>query len=141
MPQTSVELRVFLNAPDANVDTPIQNNPNFAGAIGLFGMTSGDRSQQEKSAAGAVAPRAHPAGTGQPTTRHNHDHDHGEGHGHGGTAEGDERFDLELEMAPVLKRAANKSAEVTLKIVAVDVHGRLVFPENIPLEGIDVLID
>jgi len=38
MPEASVEIRVFINAPDANEKTPIIDNPNFAGTFGVFGM-------------------------------------------------------------------------------------------------------
>lgn len=134
MPQTSAELRVFLNAPDANADTPIQNNPQFAGAIGLFGMTSAWK-VLDKPAPG-VATSAVP-----PAAQHAHDHDHGDGADHADMAADGERFDLELEMAPALKRIAAKSGEVTLKIVAVDMQGRPLSAENIDLQGFDILID
>ncbi len=132
MPKVSAELRVFLNAPDANAETPIQNNPQFAGSIGMFGMTS-TRPLQDKPSATAAPPLAPQHG--------GHDHDHGGGAGHASMAPDDERFDLELEMAPLLKNIAAKSGEVSLKIVAVDVQGRPLSAENIDLQGIEVLID
>ena len=143
MPQTSGELRVFLNTPDANAETPIQNNPQFAGAIGLFGMTSA-RQPHDKPAAG-VSASLPLAAADQPAAPHHHDHgddhEHDSEGGHAGMTADEERFDLELEMAPTLKRVARKSGEVSLKIVAVDVQGRPLSPENIDLQGIDVLID
>lgn len=36
-PQYSHGMRVFLNQPDATIDTPIQNNPHYAGYISFFG--------------------------------------------------------------------------------------------------------
>jgi tyrosinase len=38
MPEDSVEIRVFINAPEANENTAIMDNPNFAGTFGVFGM-------------------------------------------------------------------------------------------------------
>jgi tyrosinase len=136
MPATSAELRVFLNAPDANAETPTQNNPQFAGAIGLFGMTSA-RPQHDRPSADAVASRVAPA----PAHAGDHDHDHGGADGHAGMTVDAERFDLELEMAPTLKRIAAKSGAVELKIVAVGVDGRPMSPEQIDLQGFDILID
>lgn len=36
-PKTSFEIRVFLNQPDANASTPIDNNPHYAGSLFVFG--------------------------------------------------------------------------------------------------------
>jgi hypothetical protein len=49
--------------------------------------------------------------------------DHDGGGDHAGMAADEERFDLELEMAPTLRRIARKSGEVALMIVAVDRQG------------------
>lgn len=38
MTEKSMELRVFVNTPKADVDTPFIDNPNFAGSFGIFGM-------------------------------------------------------------------------------------------------------
>ncbi len=38
MPMESIEVRVFINEKKANADTPLQDNPKFAGSIGIFGM-------------------------------------------------------------------------------------------------------
>ncbi|MEC4817015.1 MAG: tyrosinase family protein [Scytonema sp. PMC 1069.18] len=36
-PRSSCEIRVFLNQPDANVNTPTEDNEHFAGSVFLFG--------------------------------------------------------------------------------------------------------
>lgn len=38
MEMESAQLRVFINDPKASAKTPVADNPNFAGAFGLFGM-------------------------------------------------------------------------------------------------------
>lgn len=38
MTQETFELRVFINDPKANIDTPIVDNPCFLGSFGVFGM-------------------------------------------------------------------------------------------------------
>jgi len=45
-PETT-ELRVFVNAPDANANTPTADNPNFVTSIGFFGIGPGGTMQME----------------------------------------------------------------------------------------------
>lgn len=121
MPKVSAELRVFINAPDASAGTPIDNNPNLAGTIGLFGMMNHSHAK-----AGTVARAG--------------------GHGHGGetsftTVDDEERFDLELEIAPTLKRLAATSGQGELKIVAVDSDGKPMSADHFDLQGIEIIVD
>ena len=133
MPKTSAELRVFVNAPDANAGTPTENNPNLAGTIGLFGMANHSHA---KTSASDRAPGADTAAA----PAHAGDHDHG-----GATrfpmADDEERFDLELEIAPALKRLAAQSGHAELKIVAVDSDGKPMSAEHFDLQGMDIVVD
>ena len=132
MPKTSAELRVFVNEPGANADTPIENNPSLAGTIGLFGMASHSHAKEARAAAAALAAPA-PAGTA-------------DGHDHGSNAfasvdDNEERFDLELEIAPTLRRLAAKAGHAELKIVAVDSDGRAMSADHFDFQGLDLLVD
>lgn len=132
MPKVSAELRVFINAPDASADTPIDDNPNLAGTIGLFGMASHSHAKP------ASAPRAVNAAN-VPAAQ-------GSGHDHGAdatfAAAGDEeRFDLELEIAPTLKRFAAASQQGELKIVAVDSDGKPMSADHFDLQAIEIVVD
>lgn len=50
MPSRSMELRVFVNDPDSSAKTQTTGNPNFAGSIGLFGMSGkNEKMMQMKS--------------------------------------------------------------------------------------------
>ncbi|MBX3606992.1 MAG: tyrosinase family protein [Piscinibacter sp.] len=123
MPKLSAELRVFIDDPDANEATPVADNPNLAGTIGLFGMAA------HSHAKGTPAPAA--AAVAAP-------HGHG---GDGSAAAGEERFELELEIAPALRRLAAKTGMAALKIVAVDSDGRAMSPEHFDLQAIELLVD
>jgi hypothetical protein len=89
---------------------------------------------------GADAGHVHGDAEGNGHTEHNgHDHDHGTPTPV--AVAGEPRFDLELEIAATLARFAEKSNELTIKIVALDPRGRPLQAENFDLEGIDLLID
>lgn len=133
MPKVSAELRVFINAPDANAGTPTDNNPNLAGTIGLFGMKNHSHPK-----AGTVARGGAVETTPAPT--HAVSHDHG-GETSFATADDEERFDLELEIAPALKRFAATSGQGELKIVAVDSDGKPMSADHFDLQGIEIIAD
>jgi len=133
MPKVSGELRVFINMPDANAGTPTENNPNLAGAIGLFGMAIHSHAKPSAAGGGASA-NAAPALP------------HADNHGHGGgtsipTVNDEERFDLELELAPALRQLAAKTGQADMKIVAVDSDGKPMSADHFDLQGIDLLVD
>mgnify|MGYP006370403211 CR=1 FL=1 len=111
----------------------LDNNPNLAGTLGLFGMMNHSHAK-----AGTVA-RAGAAETTPASA-------HAGGHGHGGetsfaTADDEERFDLELEIAPALKRFAAASGQGELKIVAVDSDGKPMSADHFDLQGIEIIVD
>ena len=134
MPRVSAELRVFINAPDANAGTPIENNPNLAGTIGLFGMANHSHAKAGAVSRGPAADIA-PASTNAAVD-----------HNHGGamslvTADDEERFDLELEIAPALKRLVAGSGQGELKIVAVDSDGKPMSADHFDLQGMEIVVD
>jgi tyrosinase len=117
MAAMSMELRVFVNDPDADERTPIVDNPAFAGSFGIFGMTAPGPVKKGRKSAG----------------RKRHD----------GMKEmmmrGD-RFDMQLDITEALKPVLGKRATPTLKIVAVDSTGRAVPPRQLDFDGIDLIV-
>lgn len=111
----------------------IDNNPNLAGTIGLFGMMNHSHAKAGTVARGdAVETTPAPA--------------HAGGRVRGGatsfaTADDEERFDLELEIAPALNRFAATSGQGELKIVAVDSDGKPMSAEHFDLQGIEIIVD
>ena len=111
-----VEIRAFVNQPDANAATRTIGNPAFAGSTTFFGHGSPD-----------------PHGT--------HPAEHG---GHGDMPRPapqsgvKERFDLELNITSALKAQKADAAEVSLKLVALDRNGDVVLADRLILEGIDL---
>ena len=48
MPMNSVNLRVFINDEKADIETKIEDNPNFAGVISMFGMGNSKMKRMSK---------------------------------------------------------------------------------------------
>ena len=113
-----VEIRAFVNQPDANAATRAIGNPAFAGSTAFFGHGSADPHGQKPPAQGA---------------------EHG---GHGDMARPapqagvKERFDVELNITQALKALKTEASEVSLKLVAVDGAGNVVPAEKLILEEI-----
>lgn len=99
-----VEIRAFVNQPDANARTRTIGNPSLAGVVAAFGHGSPDPHGTKAHGSSAA--------------------EHG---GHGVMprpalqAGVKERFDLEIDITKAL--AAQKEGEVVLKLVAVDASG------------------
>ena len=111
-----VEIRAFVNQPDANARTQTIGNPAFAGAAAFFGHGSPDPHGQKAASA--------PAGHG----------------GHGDVPRPapqpgvKERFDLELNITKTLQALKADATDVSLKLVAVDFAGNEVLAEKLILE-------
>jgi tyrosinase len=113
-----VEIRAFVNQPDANAATRAIGNPAFAGSTAFFGHGSADPHGLKPAAGGA---------------------EHG---GHGDMARPapqagvKERFDVELNITQALKALKTEASDVSLKLVAVDGAGNVVPAEKLILEEI-----
>lgn len=137
MPKLSAELRVFINAPEANASTPIDNNPNLAGTIGLFGMAHHSHARPASGAEGMAMAQA-----GASAAPQHAGHDHGDdGNAPHAAADGEENFDIEIEIAPALKRLVGASGQAELKIVAVDASGQPMSANHFDLQGLDIVVD
>jgi hypothetical protein len=118
-----VEIRVFVNQPDATARTRIVGNPMFAGAAAFFGHGSPD-----------------PHGNRTPArpSEHAGHHDMARPPLPAGVKE---RFDLEIDITRTLNAQAAEQPEVALKLLAVDGEGNEVAAEDLILEGITVEIE
>lgn len=117
MPDTTMELRVFVNDPDADAHTPIVDNPAYAGSLGVFGMRApgtGPRTGGKKRQDGSERMREMPM-------------------------RGD-RFDLQLDITTALKPALGRRAAPTLRLVAVDPNGKKVSAAQLDFDGIELLV-
>ena len=112
-----VEIRAFVNQPEANARTRTVGNPAFAGTTAFFGHGSPDPHGHRVSAESA-------GGHG----------DHGEISRPAAQPGIQERFDLEMDITSALNRQSAGSADVSLKLVAVDASGHEVPPEKLILE-------
>lgn len=116
MSNTSMELRVFVNDPDADERTPIADNPSFAGSFGIFGMSAPAPVKKGRKSAGRSR------------------------HGQMKMEMRGDRFDMQLDITEALKPVLGKRAVPTVKIVAVDPNGRAVAPRQLDFDGIELLV-
>jgi hypothetical protein len=121
-----VEIRAFLDQPDAGAQTRTIGNPSFAGVTAFFGHGSPDPHGEKKGAAAA-------ASTGHA--------------GHGETPRPapqpgvKERFDLELNITSALRAHTPQDGKVALKLVAVDGDGNEVPADALILESVSVEVE
>ncbi len=140
-----VEVRVFVNQPDANERTPIAGNPSFAGAFGFIGM--GPSSNDEAAHCPECAKLGHThdhAAHQAPGEKKHAGHDHGDepGHGHHPAPGGvEERFDVAVHVSEALMKAGAGQKDVTLKLVAVDAEGREVPADAVRLDGVELEVE
>lgn len=112
-----VEIRAFVNQPDANVRTQTIGNPAFAGAAAFFGHGSSDPHGQKPASRVAAEHGGHgdvPRPAPQAGVR--------------------ERFDLELNITKALQALKADAIDVSLKLVAVDFAGNEILADKLILE-------
>ena len=119
-----VEIRAFINQPDANARTQTIGNPSFAGAAAFFGHGSPDphgQKQRTETPGGHGGHHDIPRPRPQPGVR--------------------ERFDLELNITKTLRAQRADATEVSLKVIAVDFAGNEVPAEKLILEEIVIELE
>lgn len=143
LPETSFEVRAFVDDPTADERTERRGNSRFAGVAGVFGGRHlHDESPVErcKECGSVLASGAHDhAGD----TAHHHAGDTARHHAgpvpHGGEP-GRERFDVQIDVTEALREHAGENG-VQLKLVVVDTDGKPVDPEATKLDGIDLELE
>jgi hypothetical protein len=124
MQPAPVEIRAFVNQPDASARTPTIGNPAFAGTAAFFGHGSPDPHGKQPKSEPAVGHGDHPdvpRPPSQPGVQ--------------------ERFDLELDITKTLNARSLDTAEVLLKLVAVDAAGKELPAERLILEEVVVELE
>lgn len=119
-----VEIRAFLDQPDADARTKTIGNPSFAGAAAFFGHGSADPHGEKKTAVEATGHAGH-GDVPRPAQQ----------------AGVKERFDLELNITDALRSRKPDGDAVRLKLVAVDANGNEVPAEKLILEGVSVEVE
>ena len=115
-----MEIRVFVNQPDANAKTETLGNRQLAGLGAFF-------------AHGPMEPHGQHGNASKST-------EHGE-HRPPPQPGVKERFDLELDITRAVREASAKSEEMTLKLVVVDANGNEVPADRALLEQIEVVVE
>lgn len=129
MQQKAIEVRVFVNQPKANSRTKTIGNPAYAGAFGFIGH--GVPREVEVARCAECAAVGH-------TGEHGQHHEH---HHHGPPApSGDERFDVEFDLSHALRKLEGHD-DLTLKLVAVDIDGNEVAPDDFLVDEIEMVVD
>jgi len=134
MQERALEVRVFVNQPNATGRTATTGNPAFAGAFGFIGMGPSPKDDP------AHCPECARLGHTDDHERHHAHHEHGHGHDHG-TGLVQERFDVALHVSDALLKAAVEEKEVTLKLVAVDSDRNEVPAEKVLLDEIELEVE
>jgi hypothetical protein len=171
MQSEPLEIRAFVDQPDATASTKTSGNTAFAGVVGFMGHAAVKRpaaiaiTRQDVLAvhAGAAAMAgggpvaAGPAIAVADVLRaagnvvHMHDgHTHGDqehehGGGQGGNApepsSGADRFDVELDLTAALRRVPREANDVALKLVAINAAGEQLPASSVPFEEIELVVD
>jgi hypothetical protein len=122
MPPEPVEIRAFVDQPDADARTRLIGNPGFAGVGAFFG-------------------HGHPDPHGKKALHG------GSGHGHVDVPRPapqpgvQERFDLEVNITGALKRRKAEGGEFALKLVAVDGAGNDVPVERLLVDEVVIEVE
>jgi tyrosinase len=119
-----VEIRAFLDQPDADARTKTIGNPSFAGATAFFGHGSPAPHGEKKAPVEASGHAGH-GDVPRPAPQ----------------AGVQERFDLELNITDALRSRKPEGDAVRLKLVAVDVNGNDVAADKLILEAVSVEVE
>ncbi|MBW4632352.1 MAG: hypothetical protein KME30_10760 [Iphinoe sp. HA4291-MV1] len=105
----SFEIRVFLNQPDADVNTPLEGNDHFAGSLFVYGQGEYVNETGERISARETRAQEFDLSPGASNT----------------TA-----FKLYLDITDSLRKMAAKNLEIIVNLVAVDFKGnQIIKPE------------
>jgi tyrosinase len=117
-----MEIRVFVNQPDASAKTETVGNRQLAGIGAFFAHGPANPHAQHGDASKAAGD------------------EHGE-HRPPPQPGAKERFDLEIDITRAVREASAKSEELTLKLVAVDANGKEVPTDRALLEQIELTLE
>ena len=130
MQEQALELRAFIDQPEAKAGTKTIGNPRYAGALGFMGHGPAQNVDAahcpECAALGHDRDHAHHAG--------HHDHE-------GPVRDSREQFDVALDVSEALVRIGRDAKEFRLKVVAVDFDGNEVPAANVLVDEIELVVE
>lgn len=148
MQQEPIEVRAFVEQPDATAGTRTIGNPAFAGSAGFIGhgatravakpaVRAAEVMAVAAVGAPAIAVDVRLENTAAGGGHHGHDHSHHDHGGHthapsAGDSGAEERFDVEIDVTAALRRLPRDAKDVALKLVAINNSG-----EQLPASGVD----
>lgn len=146
MPAESIELRVFVGDEDQVRDDAIENNPSFAGTVGVFGMGAMEPDEGTEHGTFDVALNLTEhvrRACGSSGHGHDHDDDQNGGDEHDAGRDdkshhGDEHEPDDREQRPAHDEPTRK---VALRVAAFDANGNRLDPKRLPVDDIELLVD
>lgn len=130
MQEQAVEMRVFIDQPEARAGTMTIGNPRYAGALGFMGHGPA------REVDAAHCPECAALGHDRDHAQHAVHHDHGD-HMH----DSRERFDIALDVSDALVRIGRDAKEFRLKLVALDFDGNPVPADKVLVDEIELVVD
>ncbi|MEZ5289441.1 MAG: tyrosinase family protein [Vicinamibacterales bacterium] len=121
MQPAPVEIRAFVNQPEATAATRTAGNPGFAGTVAFFGHGEPDPHGLKAGASAGHQGHGMARPAPQPGVK--------------------ERFDLELDITRALSAMPDDAKEASLKLVAIDGAGNHVGADDLILEEIAIEVD
>ena len=112
--KNSFELRVFLNQPDANANTNIEENEHFAGSLYFYGQGEYLDSNGQEATLTPELDLSPGASNTSP-------------------------FPLYLDITTNLRKIAPENSELTVKLVAVDAHGNEISDQKLDIASISLV--
>lgn len=134
MQKRPMEIRAFLNQPEANAGTKTAGNPAFAGAVGFLGHGEGRGTIIRRKHAGNAPSSG--IRTNMPITPRSFGPSSFRANGE----KGEERMDVEIDLTRALRRGPQER-KVSLKLVAVDIHGNEAAAGEAALEEIELVVE
>lgn len=116
----SYEVRVFLNQPNADASTPIENNRHYAGSLFFYGQ--GDYIDPSRSIFSSRDPRAQELDLSP---------------GHSNTSP----FILYLDITMSLQQLIADCSEIELTFVAIDQKGKSITNSDFIFKSLELVID
>ncbi|MBA3432292.1 MAG: tyrosinase family protein [Actinobacteria bacterium] len=130
MQDRAMEVRLFINDPDATARTKTIGNPAYAGVAGFMGH--------------GVSVEVDPSHCRECLALgHDHEHAHHQDHptGHDRALNAEEAFDVALDFTNALRKVHQRDDRVSLKLVAVDLDGNEVAADDFAVDEIELVIE
>ena len=124
MHRDTFDVRVFVNDPEANAKTPIDDNPSYAGSFGVFGMMATPRSPRgaRRKTAKKTAKKTR-AAMAKDMSMMRGDH-----------------FDMQVDITEALRKGLGRRATPTITLVPVDANGKPVPKARLDFDSVELQV-